>query len=426
MVLSSPLLDLPVAKLEALRATLGPLAFANAAQETFFDSRSPELLYSGAMGAGKSRILCEKGWHVALHHPGITVGIFRKVAASLAATTLRTFERDVLQIGYIRDRNKSESWFEMHNGSRIYFLGLDPDPLTGVPSKVGSLDLAMALVDEAIELTEGDWIMLQGRLRDPRMDWHQLAAATNPGPPRHWLHERFWPIGKDGREVVMATAQDNLLLPEDYRQRVAELPDNAWGRRLGRGEWVASEGAIYDLPEDQVRSESGPWHRVIAGLDWGFLHASACEVVGISGSGRKAVIDELYERGRTVDQLLGGLLFLQETHNIEMFYADPSEPAYIKQCREGGLRIREANNDVLPGIQAVQRSIRSGMSISPSCVGLLGEIPGYTWQAGRTGLQEQPVKINDDACDALRYAIFSLEPSAGGWGAVKGRAGGVA
>lgn len=425
---SSPLLDLSPEKLLALRAELGPLDFANAAQERFFDSRSPELLYSGAMGAGKSRILCEKGWNVAIHHPGVTVGIFRKYAASLAPTTLRTFERDVVRFEHLADRNKSENWWQLRNGSRIYFLGLDPDPLTGVPSKVGSLDLAVALVDEAVELTEGDWIMLQGRLRDPRLDWHQLAAATNPGPPTHWLYKRFWP-GPDkapGTEVVTATASDNVLLPEDYRLRIEALPDNAWGRRLGRGLWVASEGTIYDLPPDQVRPPDGPHRRVVAGLDWGFLHATACEVVGQSGSGRVAVIDELYERGKTIDQLIPGLLFLQEQHGIEMIYADPSEPAYIQQCKVAGVRITQARNDVLPGVQSVQRAIRAGMSIDPACVGLLGEIPGYTWQPSRNGLVEQPVKVGDDACDALRYAIFSLEPSAGGWGAVTGSAGGVA
>ena len=68
-----------------------------------------------------------------------------------------------------------------------------------------------------------------------------------------------------------------------------------------------------------------------------------------------------------------------------------------------------ARNDVTPGLQAVDRQFREGMTVDPSCVGLLGEIPGYVWQSGRLGLTEKPVEINDDACDALRYAVMAFE-----------------
>src|ERR1700690_271545 len=102
---SLQLADAPTASLRALRHELAP-AWANDAQRRFYWSQSPELLYSGAMGAGKSRILCEKAWRLALRYPGVTVGIFRKVAASIPATTLRTFQRDVLDTAKIAGRNK--------------------------------------------------------------------------------------------------------------------------------------------------------------------------------------------------------------------------------------------------------------------------------------------------------------------------------
>lgn len=420
------LATLPRPVLEAVRAELGPV-FATDAQRTFYDSRAPELLYSGAMGAGKSRILCEKAWEVAKSYPGVTVGVFRKVAASLPATTLRTFQRDVMDRADLASRNKTEGWYELTNGSRIYFMGLDPDPLTGVPSKVGSLDLGWAGVDEAVELAEGDWIMLLGRLRDPRMPWHQLAAATNPGPPSHWLKERFTPPTAE-RVYVHATAFDNRFLPDDYKAAIGNLPDTAVGRRLGRGEWAAAEGVIYDLPADRVHVVEGPFKRVIAGIDWGFVHALACEVVGQTGSGRLAVVDECYERGKTVDQVIPLLASLAEAWGISRFYADPSEPAYIEQCRRAGLPVEAARNDIDPGIQAVQKAIHDGLTVSPACGGLLGELPGYTWAPNRAGgFHERPIELNDDACDALRYAVIALEPDPRNpWAALAGKSVSVA
>ncbi|HEX5466378.1 MAG TPA: phage terminase large subunit [Candidatus Limnocylindrales bacterium] len=407
---------LTVASITARMRRVAPqeVQFANDAQRTFFESRAPEVLYSGAMGAGKSRILCEKAWRIAREHPGVTVGVFRKVAASLPATTLRTFQRDVMGPQFIAARNKTEGWYDLTNTSRIYFMGLDPDPLTGVPSKVGSLDLAWAGVDEAVELTESDWIMIVGRLRDPRMPWHQVAAATNPGPPNHWLKRRFTPP-TDDRVYLHATAFDNIFLPEDYKTAIAGLPDTAAGRRLGRGEWAAAEGVIYELPPDQVRKPEGTtWRRVVAGLDWGFVHAFACEVIGQSGSGRLAVLDEYYERGKTVDRLIPHLRTMADLWGITTFFADPSEPAYIDQCRRAGLPVEPARNDVDPGIQAVQKAIKAGLTVDPACEGLLGELPGYTWAPNRLGgYHERPIEINDDACDALRYGVMAFEPDPG-------------
>ena len=164
----------------------------------------------------------------------------------------------------------------------------------------------------------------------------------------------------------------------------------------------------------------------MAGVDWGFVHAFACEVVGQSGSGRLAVVDEIYHKGETLARIIPALQYVKERHGVETFYADPSEPAYISECRAAGLPMKEARNDVLPGLNAVSEAIARGMTVAPSCSGLLGEIPGYTWQQNRLGLQEKPIEVNDDACDALRYAVFSMTQPTGGWGSVTGPAGGIA
>lgn len=414
---------LPVHVLRALREQLGP-SFASPEQEEFFDTEVREVLYSGWMGAGKSRILCEKAWHVAEQYPGCTVGVFRKVAASLPATTLRTFQRDVLapRLGRVASRNLSESWWELDNGSRIYFLGLDPDPVTGVPSKIGSLELAWAGVDEAVECTEADWMMLLGRLRDPRVPYHQIAAATNPAHPKHWLLLRF--LEGDPQRVLLK-ASANRFLPPDFLAILESLPDNAIGRRLGKGEWAAAEGVIWRLMDWQVKPIDFPAARTVIGVDWGFVHVFAGVAVGRSGGGRLTVRGEVAARGRAIDQMIEPLAELAEKHDALEFVCDPSEPGNIDQLRRGlalhrqnhrecKLRavVTEAVNDVIPGIMAVDKALRDGMLIDPSCTQLLSEIPGYTWKPRKGGgFDEVPIEVNDDACDALRYAVMSFEPN---------------
>jgi hypothetical protein len=133
---------------------------------------------------------------------------------------------------------------------------------------------------------------------------------------------------------------------------------------------------------------------------------------------------------------------LAELHDVEAFYCDPSEPGLMAQLVRGlaghksfhqdcKLRasVQPATNDVLPGLSAVDKALRAGMTISPSCEQLLTEIPGYTWKPERGGgFAEKPIEVNDDACDALRYAVMAFEPNKSNpWAALSsGQAGGVA
>jgi phage terminase large subunit len=120
----------------------------------------------------------------------------------------------------------------------------------------------------------------------------------------------------------------------------------------------------------------------------------------------------VYERGRTLDEVIPRLLELQTLHHVAAWFADPSEPAYILACRRAGLNVVQADNSMDPGLQAVTRAIAAGMTVSPKCTGLLGELPGYVWQKQRDGgFKDRPVEINDDACDALRYLVQAFEPA---------------
>lgn len=402
------LAGLPRATLQALRAELGP-RFVNEQQRAFFESDAPEVLYSGAFRAGKSRIGCEKAYYLAKSYPGIPIGIFRKTAASLYASTERTLLVDVIPPGAIARSNAAQHWYELANRSRIWLFGLDPDPITGVPSKVGSVELGWAFVDEAAECSLGDWVMVKGRLSWPGVPYHQITAATNPAGPGHWLKARFTPPTRS-RVYLHASTFDNPALAADYLAEAADSPNDYYHRRYHLGEWVAAEGAIWDLPDDQIRTpDQTDWHRVYAGIDWGYQHAFATEVVGASGSGRLAVIAELYEHRRTLDDLVPALLELQARLRIEAFYADPSEPAYIEACRARGLAVRKAENAVLPGITAVSAAIAAGMTVDPSCAGLLAEMPAYAWkpERGSGEMADAPAKAHDDACDALRYAVMA-------------------
>ena len=340
----------------ALRAKLVP-SFINDQQRAFFDTEAPEVLYSGAFRAGKSRIGCEKAYYLARAYPGIPIGIFRKTKVSLEASTQWTLLHDVIPPRAIVRHNDTLRRYDLANGSIIRLFGLDPDSTTGIASSVGSVELGWAFCDEAAEMTEEDWIIVKGRLSWPGIPYHQIAAATNPAGPTHWLKRRFTPPSPT-RVYLHASMFDNPTLPADYLAEHAAAPDDFRKRRYTLGEWVGADGAIWNLPDEAIVDAPGPFKAVIGAIDWGFVHAFAAEIIGQTGSGHLAVIDEVYERGRTLDEIIPALLELQARHGVLVWFADPSEPAYILACRRAGLRVEEADNSIDPGLQAVTRAIR--------------------------------------------------------------------
>ena len=207
----------------------------NKPQDEFVAAQGSRSLFSGAFGAGKTIALCAKGLKLSLDYPKNYGLICRKVRATLGQTTLKTFLDRVCPRELIVDYNKSEGLITLTNGSQILFGGLD-DPL-----KLGSLELGWAGIDEAIETLEDDWQMLEGRLRLPGVP-HQIFAATNPGPPSHYLYRMFFSENKG--EVYQASALDNPELPEDYRQRLMEF-EGVYRDRYVYGLWKGLEGLVY-------------------------------------------------------------------------------------------------------------------------------------------------------------------------------------
>lgn len=241
----------------------------NKTQDDFVESKSPRVVFSGAFGAGKSVALCTKGLKLSLDYPKNFGLICRKVRATLNQTTLKTFLDLVCPRELIADYNKSEGLITLTNGSQILFGGLD-DPL-----KLGSLNLGWCGIDEAIETGEDEWKMLEGRLRLPGV-LHQIFAATNPGPPSHYLYMMFFEAKRG--EVYQASSLENPELPEDYRERLGEF-EGTYYERYVLGRWVGMEGLVYSAFDERTclipRFEIPKKWLVYSGHDFGLANPAA-------------------------------------------------------------------------------------------------------------------------------------------------------
>ena len=254
----------------------------NKQQDGFVASKAGRVLFSGAFGAGKSIALCAKALRLSLDYPKNFGYICRKVRATIGLSTLKTFTDLVCPQELISTYNKSEGLITINNGSQILFGGLDDYLKLG---SLGAGGIGFVGIDEAIETVEDDWTMLEGRLRLPGVP-HQIFAATNPGPPSHYLYKMFFTQGKG--DIYQASTYDNPALPEDYISRMAEL-EGVYKDRYVLGLWRGLEGLVYASFNDAVclipRFEVDKSWPVYSGHDFGLVNPAAMFYAGSPGTG---------------------------------------------------------------------------------------------------------------------------------------------
>lgn len=398
-------------------------------QLQFVRSQAPELGYSGAYGAGKSRALCFKVVARA-SQPGYKEAIVRKHLVALKATTLKTLlepEGDlppVLPPGFYT-HNKSEREIRIKGGGTIVYFGMDD------PEKIGSYNLSGCAIDEAVELTERDYQQLEGRVRlKGEGITRQLYWAGNPGPPSHFIAKRFGlvalgpddPPVSDSVETIETYTFENSYLTADYLERMERKTGVDYQRNV-LGKWVGSEGLVYDSWDRQVhvlerdRSEFRSWHIAV---DDGYTNPFAAILFGEDGDGRLHAMREVYARGRSYQQKVDAVLGLRELDGkvlkLSNVVTDPAAPTLIRAFRDAGLPVvKKVDKSVFEGIQLVQQRLRiegdglPRLTVSGACPALAKEFESYEWRERGGEWIDEPKKDNDHALDATRYLVRHLE-----------------
>lgn len=330
------------------------------------------------------------------------VGLCRKKHAHLARTTLRTLLKGDGTLppvlppeSYIH--NKTSQLISIKGGGEIQHFGFDDE------KGIGSYNFGAVAIDEGIELDEDEYTMLRGRIRNDAAVRRQIAIATNPGDPSHFLHERFIRNPAPGTRVINTTSLDNFFLPKDYIDNLKGMTGTAFDRYV-MGKWVAYEGAIYPMfdPSTHVRTMKNQWAIGIIAVDWGFSNPFCALTFLQGGSDDVYISGEHYESRLTITQIIDILSERVEALPITAIVCDPSQPELIQELLDAGLPAYAANNAVLYGIGRVQEMLaKNTLTVAPSCDNLIKELQAYKWKESES--KDEPQKTFDHAVDALRY-----------------------
>ena len=294
-------------------------------------------------------------------------------------------------------------------GEPVYILGCER---INQVAKLRGASMKYVYGDETAEWSPEVFELLKSRLDK---SYSCFDGALNPAGPNHWLR-KFLDSGADIYKQHY-TIFDNPFLPESFVDNLCkEYAGTVYYKRYILGEWALAEGLIYPMCEESFSDvPSGVPEHFVLSLDYGTQNAFAAVLWGFYG-GVWYAVREYYYSGRdkgvqkTDNEYADDLdEFLDDINGEIRTIVDPSAASFIELLRRRGrYAVMKADNDVLNGIRETASAMRQGkIKITPACKNLRAELQGYVWDEKAVDV-EKPIKVNDHACDAMRYFVKTM------------------
>lgn len=272
----------------------------------------------------------------------------------------------------------------------------------------------------------------QAAALDPHILWDM-----NPCQPMHPIYTDYIDVFPEkfvgGYNYQHFTMADNLSITPQRRAEIASTydVDSVWYKRDILGERCIAEGLIYPNYENALQAvQAGEPDDYVLSVDYGTLNAFAALLWAKYGDVWYCV-DEYYYSGRDkgvqkTDQdyaqdlerfiePVKGWHAKRVAHGLEYggleltTIVDPSAASFIALLRKDYdcFKVRKARNEVVDGIRETAVAMKTGaVKIAPSIKNLITELQGYVWD--NKASEEAPLKVNDHACDALRYFVKTM------------------
>lgn len=400
--------------------------------------------FGGGFGNGKTSAGCAEATALAIEYPGSVGLIARKTRPELKATTQDTFfnggrggtegDWEGIPQELVKSFNKTEQKLTLINGSVIHFWPLDD------PAKLTNINLGWFMIDQAEEVSEDMFLMLEGRLRQ-RGAPRKGIILFNPNG-HDWIWRRWVYLKYPGHHLTHATTLDNPNLPADYIATLAKYPE-AWRKRFMEGSFDVFTDQIWPEFDPEVHLINPvpiePWWECIEGIDHGRRAPTAVLWAFFDEKGNCFIVDEHYEAGQRVsyhaDKILRRRELLGITPNYTVIDAsaaqkDPNtERSVIDEYWDCGVPTIPSDRHKIARVNRVAEWLRLDpdhphpitgeyreegyprLYIFKNCTELAEHVPGYRWKpqspTATEDAKEEPLKKDDHDVDTLGYILMT-------------------
>jgi hypothetical protein len=318
-------------------------------------------------------------------------------------------------------------------GQYIHLIGLDD---ANAEKRIRGISPLWCVVhDEVTFLRKSDiFDLIMGRLgRDSNITRTQKLAdlglrngfyvgSTNPDAPTHWVKK-----GIDSGVMFDNYSHWTMNDASWYgcKEYYADLikrysGKDAFFRRYLLGEWTMAEGLVWnafdneciiDVIAERIDTNTlnlSGFERVVIGIDWGSKHATSFSVLGSNGDKYICVYNKKYfglSPSELVIELKKLISKIELSHFINGIYVDGAGKSYNDELSRNNIMYTNAVKDhiYIPTVNAGFYS--KSLFILSSCEELIEEIYAYKYK--ENAIDDAINRVDDDACDSLRYAYIT-------------------
>lgn len=308
-----------------------------------------------------------------------------------------TAEKDFYDV--LRENNlyRSSSHFKgrrmyLLNGSRFSFVGMDEE------QKFRGRKQTHLWVNEINDCESTPF--QQAVMRTTQ----QITWDFNPSDEYHWLYDQYIesPTRAPHITTIHSTFMDNPFLDAEVRNELMRLEkedEEAW-RVFGLGLRARAKETIYNphIVSASLWDDTPDCY----GLDFGFNHPNA--LYGVKDCDKNWLIRKYVHKGNLLNS---DLLALMNAHGVKKtvpIYADAARPDIIAEIKNAGYWIIAADKNVKDGIESVKAK---PIHITDDSTEGIKQFRNYKWKKIGDMITDEPVKFEDDAPDAVRYAIYN-------------------
>lgn len=216
-----------------------------------------QLMYGGAVGGGKTYLLCALALMLCRIFPNSRWAIVRRDNGSLVHNLMPTFNQ-ILPPGFLKAHNKTHKIMTFHNGSQIMFFAASPEHDPDL-NRWRGLEVNGVFLDEANEVPREVYqkaVERSGRWNPPSMEVKpppMVILTCNPAT--NWVKSEFydkWKFNALGPRqfYLQATATDNPFIGDDTKEGWESLreSDPLWYERFILGNWD-----LHDEPNQLIK-----------------------------------------------------------------------------------------------------------------------------------------------------------------------------
>lgn len=239
------------------------------ALEHLADPKVNVVVYGGAVGGGKTFLLCLWLVHCCLTYAGTRYLLARKRHVDLRQSTLRTFRDVIKKLGvesqFVYNQNKNE--IKCSNGSEILLRALDVKPSDESLAELSGLEITGAAWDEGEELHISVYRKINERMRY-KLDEYKLTPKLliTTNPTKNFLFDIYKQhqagLLPEHIRFIQALPKDNPELPKSYVDYLS--PDNLGEagyqvQALGNWEYIINDFDLFSYDDLDKMFDPVPW-----------------------------------------------------------------------------------------------------------------------------------------------------------------------